>query len=672
MRNRLADESSPYLRQHRDNPVHWQPWDDRALAQAKAERKPILLSVGYAACHWCHVMAHESFEDPAIAATMNADFINIKVDREERPDLDAIYQGALQMLGESGGWPLTMFLTPDGDPVWGGTYFPPESRYGRPGFPQVLDAVSRLFREDPEKVEKNVRALRDGLIRMSGPTPGDPLSLSEIDSVADRVMALIDHDNGGLRGAPKFPQCGLLGQLWRAGIRSGRAHFSQAVTHSLDRMCQGGIYDHLGGGFSRYATDERWLVPHFEKMLYDNADMIDLLTLVWRDTRSPLYAARVAETVGWILREMTHAAGGFYASLDADSEGEEGRFYVWSDAEVDAVLGDHAPLFKAIYDVTPDGNWEGRTILNRLRSATPSDTATEAALAECRADLLRERARRVPPDRDDKILADWNGLAIAAIARAGLVFGRTDWCAAAIRAFHFVADNMAAGDRLLHGWAAGQARHPATLDDYAAMCRAAVALYEATGDGTYLDRCYAWISVLDRHYADPAGGYLVTADDTADVILRTKTGIDAAVPSGNGMMAEVLARLHHLTGDPAARQRHEALLRAFGGAMRRNALPMSSLLLGQALMLDPVQVVIAGDPGAAATQALWAALHAVSLPNAIVTPLPPGAILPVGHPAAGKPGDAVAAYVCRGMTCSLPVRDPSALQSLLRDSRRAS
>ena len=672
MRNRLVEESSPYLRQHRDNPVHWQPWDDRALAQARAEQKPILLSVGYAACHWCHVMAHESFEDPTIAAAMNADFINIKVDREERPDLDAIYQGALQMLGERGGWPLTMFLTPEGDPVWGGTYFPPEPRYGRPGFVQILDAVIRVFREDPDKVAKNVEALRDGLVRLASPSPGDPLSLPEIDSLADRILEHIDPDNGGLRGAPKFPQCGLLGQLWRAWTRTGRETFAQAVTLSLDRMCQGGIYDHLGGGFARYATDERWLVPHFEKMLYDNAELIDLLTLVWRDTRTPLYAARVAETVDWVLREMTDAEGGFFASLDADSEGEEGRFYVWTEAEIDAVLGNRAPLFKAVYDVDSGGNWDGRTILNRLQSATWQDAATEAALVECRAMLLRVRAQRVSPARDDKILADWNGLTIAAIARAGIVFDRTDWRTAAIRAFHFVADKMAEGDRLLHGWAAGRARHPATLDDYAAMCRAAIALFEVTGDSTYLDRCHTWILVLDRHYADAAGGYLFTAGDTADVILRTKAGIDAAVPSGNGMMAEVLARLHHLTGDPAARHRHAALLRAFGGEMRRNALPMSSLIAGQALMLDPVQVVIAGDPRDPATGALWEALHTVSVPNAVVTPLPPGARLPAGHPAAGKPGDTTAAYVCRGMACSLPVRDPEALRALLRDSRRAS
>src|SRR5437763_1960419 len=448
-RNRLGEETSPYLLQHKDNPVQWQAWGPDALAAAKAEDKPILLSIGYAACHWCHVMAHESFEKPAIAAQMNERFINVKVDREERPDLDAIYQNALALMGEQGGWPLTMFLTPEGEPFWGGTY------------------------------------------------------------------------------------------------------------------------DHLGGGFARYSTDARWLAPHFEKMLYDNAELTSLLTLVWQETRDPLYAQRVAETIGWLEREMTHPEGGFYSSLDADSEGEEGKFYVWSEAEIDAVLGERAPLFKCLYDVTAEGNWEGHNILNRLNQPELADENTEAELAQCRALLLQARAPRIRPGLDDKILADWNGLMIAALVEAGLAFDHAGWIALATRAFAFIRGKMTGEDgRLRHSWREGRARHPASVDDYANLSRAALAVHEATSDPVYLDQAKAWVAVLDRHYWDNAGGgYFFAADDTTDLIARAKTASDAAVPAGNGTMAGVLARLALLTGDDAYRRRAAAILGAFSGEL---------------------------------------------------------------------------------------------------------
>src|SRR5215469_4910453 len=416
-RNRLGDETSPYLLQHKDNPVHWRAWGEEALADAKAQDKPILLSVGYAACHWCHVMAHESFENPAIAGLMNDLYINIKVDREERPDLDAIYQHALALLGEQGGWPLTMFLSPDGEPFWGGTYFPPEPRWGRPGFAQVLQGIAQTFRAEHDKVEKNVLPLRDV----------DPL-------------------NGGIGTAPKFPQCGIFELLWRGWKRSRQAPFRDAVLRTLTTICQGGIYDHLGGGFARYSVDARWLAPHFEKMLYDNAELIDLLTLVWQEVRDPLYAQRVAETIGWLEREMVTSSGGFASSLDADSEHEEGKFYVWSAAEIDSLLGDDSAVFKDFYDVSPDGNWEGHNILNRLDHPALADEATETMLARCREKLFAVRIPRVRPGLDDKVLADWNGLMIAALAHAGLVFQRPDWLALAERGFAFVERDMAAPD----------------------------------------------------------------------------------------------------------------------------------------------------------------------------------------------------------------------------------
>ena len=364
--NQLDKETSPYLLQHAGNPVDWRPWGVAALTQAQAADKPIMLSIGYAACHWCHVMAHESFEDEAIAALMNELFVNIKVDREERPDLDAIYQSALALMGERGGWPLTMFCTPAGEPFWGGTYFPPAARFGRAGFPDVLRQIARIYRSEPDKITQNVVAVRDALTGLSQPRQASIVTLADIGTIAEKLAGNFDPAHGGLRGAPKFPQPSLLRLLWLAHTQTGAAAARDAVTLSLDKMAQGGIYDHLGGGFARYSVDDVWLVPHFEKMLYDNAQLIELYTLLWQETACALHAQRVAETVAWVLRDMVNAdSGAFSATLDADSEGVEGKYYVWTPAEIDALLGDDVLAFRAAYDVRDGGNWEGTTILNR-------------------------------------------------------------------------------------------------------------------------------------------------------------------------------------------------------------------------------------------------------------------------------------------------------------------
>ncbi len=667
--NQLHRETSPYLLQHKDNPVHWMAWSEETLALARRENKPILLSVGYAACHWCHVMAHESFENDAIAGLMNRHFVNIKVDREERPDIDAIYQSALHMMGEQGGWPLTMFLTPAGEPFWGGTYFPPTARYGRPGFPDLLNGIARAFAEEQEKIEKNVAALRDGLAKLSQPRPGGgeiPPALH--DRIAERLTQAVDPFRGGVGSAPKFPQCGVMEQIWRAWRRTGQEPFRKAVHVTLDNMCQGGIYDHLGGGFARYSVDDAWLVPHFEKMLYDNAAMIDLLTLVWQDGQNPLYAARVAETVGWLLREMRQPGGGFASSLDADSEGVEGKFYVWSAAEIDALLGRDADSFKAVYDVTPHGNWEDKTILNRLKTQALLDEEAEALLARCRTILFDARAKRIPPALDDKVLADWNGLVIAALAFAGDAFGRADWIDAARDAFAFVQTQMTVDGRLRHSWRDGRARHPATLDDHAALCRAALALYEATGDDAYVKQAEDWLDIVEAQFADPAAaGYFFTAADTPALITRTKHANDNATPAGNGILVGVFARLFYLTGKDVYRARADRLIAAFTGELEQNFFPLSSLLNGAAFLQAATQLVLVGEPGAADTAALEDVIRHTSLPNRLLIRRRPGDALPDTHPAAGK--DAIdgkaTVYVCRGMTCSPPVTAPADLRAEL-------
>ncbi|MCP5368829.1 MAG: thioredoxin domain-containing protein [Hyphomicrobiales bacterium] len=668
-RNLLAEETSPYLLQHRDNPVHWQPWGPEALDRARREDKPILLSVGYAACHWCHVMAHESFEDPAIAAVMNELFVNIKVDREERPDLDVIYQSALALMGEHGGWPLTMFLTPAGEPFWGGTYFPSTPRYGRPAFPDILKNVAAVYHGQADKVQENVTALKTALDQLSRPQGAGTLAVEQVNAAAALSYRTVDPVNGGMGGAPKFPQPPYFRALWRAHRRTGSDLYREAVTVTLDRMCQGGIYDHLGGGFARYSTDAEWLAPHFEKMLYDNALLIDLLTEVWHRTGSRLYAQRVRETVDWAMRDMAVEDGAgrfaFASAYDADSEGQEGKFYVWTEAEIDDLLGGASPVFKQAYDVSAGGNWEGHNILNRRRSPALGSDAHEDALARGRAALMAVRNGRVWPQRDDKVLTDWNALMIVGLARAGAGFDEPDWIAAAETVFDFVRTNMVEDGRLRHSWRGGRLRHPAVLDDYAFMSLAALALFDVTGKEDYLRQAGDWVQTANDRYWDHAGGgYFLSADDVTDVITRSKTVADNATPSANGIMVEVLARLYLATGDEAHRARADELVGVFAADEPRHLVGMPSLTTGFALLADAVQVVVAGDPDDAATAALLRAALDTGVQDKVILRAPPGRPLPAGHPAAGKGpvNGRPAAYVCRGATCGLPVTDPQVLR----------
>jgi uncharacterized protein len=668
--NRLGDATSPYLLQHKHNPVDWWTWGPEALAEAKDSNRPILLSVGYAACHWCHVMAHESFEDERTARVMNELFVNIKVDREERPDIDQIYMNALHLLGEQGGWPLTMFLTPQAEPVWGGTYFPKESRFGRPAFVDVLREVARLFREEPGRIEQNRAALLARLADKARPTGKVTIGLKELDAAAMQIGNMFDQINGGLRGAPKFPQPAILEMLWRAGLRTNDARFFETVEHSLERMCEGGIYDHLGGGFSRYSVDEKWLVPHFEKMLYDNAQLLELLALAFQRSGKFLFARRARETVTWLAREMTTGEGTFSASLDADSDGEEGKFYVWSYEDVIRALGtEDGEYFARHYDVRPGGNFEGHSILNRLANSERTD-ADEARLALLRAKLLTVRDIRVRPGLDDKVLADWNGLMISALVNAGVILNESDWINMAKRAFDFIARNMSRGGRFGHSWRDGKLLFPGLASDFTAMIRAALALYEATGEPLYLEQALNWQSALDTHYADPdTGGYYLSADDASDLLLRPHSTSDDATPNPNAVAAQNLVRLSVLTGEDRWRAKADRLMENILSAAERNLFGHVALLNALDLRLRAAEIVAIGR------EAEHFAQVALKLPylDRIVMRAESSENLPASHPAREKlkATSGSTAFVCIAERCSLPVTNAELIANTVADMRTA-
>jgi len=668
--NRLSQATSPYLLQHKHNPVDWWTWGPDALAEARRTNKPILLSVGYAACHWCHVMAHESFEDEATAKVMNELFVNIKVDREERPDIDQIYMNALHLLGEQGGWPLTMFLTPKAEPVWGGTYFPKESRFGRPAFVDVLREIARMFRDEPGRIEQNRAGLLSRLAEKAHPAGRVTVGLKELDAAAMQVGNMFDSINGGMRGAPKFPQPAILEMLWRAGLRTSDTRFFETVEFSLERMSEGGIYDHLGGGFSRYSVDERWLVPHFEKMLYDNAQLLELLALAWQRTGILVFAQRARETVAWLRREMTTGEGAFAASLDADSEGEEGKFYVWSHADVVKALGtEDGEFFARHYDVTPDGNFEGHNILNRLANH-PRSAKDENRLARLREKLLAIRNTGVHPGLDDKVLADWNGLMIAAVVNAGIILDEPSWLDMGKRAFDFIARTMIRGDRLGHSWRDGKLLFPGLASDSAAMIRAALALFEATGEHAYLERALVWQSEFDAHYADPETGiYYLSADDSSDLLLRPHSTQDDATPNPNAVAAQNLVRLAVLTGNDQWSRMSDRLIETILGSAERNLFGHVALLNALDLRLRAAEVVVTGP------QAKQFAEVALKLPylDRVVLRAETAADLASSHPAREKlkAASESMAFICVGQRCSLPIKSANDISSTIASFRSA-
>jgi hypothetical protein len=686
-RNRLASERSPYLLQHARNPVDWQPWGPEALAQARREDKPILLSIGYAACHWCHVMEHESFEDDDIAKLMNELFVNIKVDREERPDLDQIYQLVVQIMGRSGGWPLTVFLTPDERPFFAGTYFPPADRHGMPGFPRVLRAMAEAYREQRGEVHEQAQEIAQAIGRAGRVPAGGAgeLGPDALRRASRKLIARFDDRNGGFGSRPKFPNTMCLDVLLRRGALEGDRVALDSVELALDRMRAGGIWDHLRGGFARYSTDERWLVPHFEKMLYDNALLLRLYADGFRVFGKELHAETARELVGYLLAEMRDPTGAFYASQDADSEGHEGKFFVWTLSDLRAALGDDQrgyDVARLHFGITEEGNFEesGATVLSAARPvdrvAAALDlpvTEAAAALAGARSKMLVYREKRPRPTRDDKVLASWNGLLIGALADAGRALGEPSWVTAAAEAFAAIESRLVREGRVgryLKDGAPASDR-PGFLDDQAYLGNAALDLYEATGEPRYVTAARAMArAMIDHHWDQAEGGFYFAPDDGEALLARTKDVFDQAIPSAASMAALLCLRLGELV-DPSLTAAGEKQLTPVAGPALENPFGMGQAVLGiDRLVRGSTDVVVVG-PRAAAEPLVAAAFRAY-LPSrniALIDPADPRSreearVLAEGK--AGREGQAVA-YVCRGRTCSPPVSDPAELARMLRE-----
>ncbi|MEM6463677.1 MAG: thioredoxin domain-containing protein [Pseudomonadota bacterium] len=667
--NVLSQSASPYLQQHKDNPVHWQVWGEAALNEAKRSGKPILLSIGYAACHWCHVMAHESFEDDETAAVMNDLYINIKVDREERSDIDQIYMSALHAMGEQGGWPLTIFLNPEGEPFWGGTYFPKRPSHGRPDFVTVLKSLSKIYHQEPDKILRNTEAIRAQLnqtLAASG-TAIAPDSTT-LKRQARGIHSIIDRKNGGIGHAPKFPNASMLETLCRDWRVSGAHDSRDAALQWIRVLVTGGIYDHLGGGLSRYCVDAIWLVPHFEKMLYDNAQLIGSLVWAYGETADPLFRTRIEETVDWIRREMVLDGGGIASSLDADSEGEEGKFYIWQHSEIERMLGADAEVFCTHYDVSKDGNWEGSNILNRLKAPPVAGEAEAKKLADCRARLLDVRNRRIRPGLDDKVLADWNGLAIRALAEAGTRLDRKDWIDMAVSAYDFVCGSMMVDDRLAHAWCNGITTYPALAIDYGAMINAAVSLYEATLDRAYIGQADRWIAVLDAHYADGQGSYYFTADDSNDVLLRARHEHDDAAPSASAQILEAMGRLSLVSGNLDLASKASAFAAATWG--RINTIPMAASGTINAIdtIINPKKLVLR-NPAKEMLDVVRSNPDPSRLDLIVSESQEAGGLLPPGTNIESGKEKETAAYLCLGPACLPPVFDAKALTELMETNR---
>ena len=680
--NRLINESSPYLLQHAHNPVDWFPWGDEALETARRDQKPILLSIGYSACHWCHVMEHESFENEAIAKLMNENFVNIKVDREERPDLDQIYMSAVQMMTHHGGWPMTVFLTPDAVPFYAGTYFPPEDRYNMPGFPRVLISIADAYREKPDEIKETSESVLRELRRATATKESnDLLSKDLLEAAYREIIRNYDSTNGGFGGAPKFPPAMSLEFLLHTFYRTGNERALEIVSYTCRKMAEGGIYDQLGGGFHRYSTDSRWLVPHFEKMLYDNALLSRLYLHHYQVTKDEASRVVVEGIIDYVLREMTDASGGFYSTQDADSEGVEGKFFVWTKTEIEALLGERdAKAFCNYYNVTEDGNFEEKNILNMTRPLSDVAAAEgltveelQTQLANARSVLFAAREKRVKPARDEKILTAWNGLMLASFAEAAAILNRPDYLEAAKKNARFVLDNLRRDGLLLRTYKDGHAKLNAYLEDYAFFIDGLVCLYEATGEIQWLEEASELtVTMLDEFWDDDEGGFFYTGRSHETLIVRSKDFFDNATPAGNSVAAEVLLRLGLLTDNSDYQRRAATIFRMTAASLQRYPAGFGRLLCALDFYLGtPLEVAIIGGPDEPETRSLLAETWAPYLPNKVVAQSNPNdeksaALVPLlrDRPQLdGKP----TAFVCEHFSCKKPTNSPSELASQLRN-----
>ena len=687
MPNRLINETSPYLLQHANNPVDWHAWNEEALARSRDEDKPILLSIGYSACHWCHVMERESFEDESIASLMNANFVNIKVDREERPDLDAVYMEAVQMLTGSGGWPMTVFLTPECKPFYGGTYFPPTDRMNMPGFPRVLLAVTEAYRTNRSEVERVTGQLTEQMGR-SGQLPqgNNLLSVDVLHEAYSRLAANFDYQNGGFGAAPKFPQPMTPEFLLRYHSHGYNPRALDMVELTLQKMAYGGMYDQLGGGFHRYSTDAFWLVPHFEKMLYDNALLARLYLHAYQLTNKELYRRITEETLDYVLREMTDSLGGFYSAQDADSEGVEGKFFVWTPDEIRAILGDaDGNLFGGFYGVTDAGNFEGSNILNVPQDPQAfaldhgiSEEYLNSIVARGKVHLLTEREERIHPFRDDKVISSWNGLMLRAFAEAGVTLKRPDYLAAASANANFLHNEMFKDGRLLRTYRDGQAKLQGFLEDYSCVADGYLALYEATFERVWLDRAVMLAdTMIELFWDDGVGGFFDTGTEHESLVTRPRDVFDNAQPCGGSVAAEVLLRLAILTGKEDYNLKGAQPLRPVSRVMSQ-APGGAAYWLG---VLDfyvsiPKEIAVIGPAGDPNTEALRDAVFGRYLPNKVVVGLdttqPPDSDTD-RSPADGIPllegreklNGGPIAYVCQNYVCQLPVTDAESLAKQL-------
>jgi uncharacterized protein len=671
--NRLAGETSPYLLQHAHNPVDWFPWGEEAFARARSEDKPIFLSIGYSACHWCHVMERESFEDEGIAALLNHGFVSIKVDREERPAVDSIYMQAVQMMTGHGGWPMSVFLTPEGVPFFGGTYFPPDDRHGLPSFRRVLEQLELAWRDRREEITSSAaeihRAIRESLNVSPSPSP---VTSAGLDAAARQIASSYDPRHGGFGAAPKFPPAMSLEFLMQVAERTADLQLRSIVTNTLEKMTFGGLFDQVGGGFHRYSTDARWLVPHFEKMLYDNALLARVYVRAWQWTREPLFARTARETLAFVQREMTSPMGGFYSSLDADSEGVEGKFFVWSYDEVIQTLGERdGKIFAVLFDISERGNWEGSNIPNLPRR--PAEVAAELGIDETeltaianrgKCELFGIREKRIRPGRDEKVLAGWNGWMLAAFAEASLAFDSEEYREVVRRNAGFILDSMFNGGRLLRSWKDGEAKIDGVLEDYAGVAWGMLLAFEATGERRFLDAARTLTGEILSRFANPAGGFFDTPSDGEALMVRPRDTFDNATPAGSSLAIASLLRLAEWFDDAALRTAAEEAASSIWPMAARYPSAFGFFLseCAERIITSPAEIAITGPREDIAVRALLQVVGDTYVPHRILAWGQTDPSLPLLE---GKPLDRVAAWVCERYQCQSPVSDPEELRALL-------